>query len=87
MNAILLAVLFAVSGAFAVAVIAQSWRRYGGAALALRGELRDCSAWREARVTVRTVRVHPGGSAVILRPDFRGRERSPRPAPALPAAA
>ena len=86
MTAILLTTLLAASGIFAILVIQQSWRRYGTAALALRGELRDCREWREFSVTVREIRVHPGG-AVILRPDFTGRERSPAQSREFPAAA
>ncbi len=87
MTAVLLASLFVTSGLFAVAVIAHSWKRYGAAALALRGELRDCSEWREVRITTRTVSITPDGGAVILRPDFKARTRSPLPEHDLPAAA
>jgi hypothetical protein len=87
MSAILLAALFGSSGLFAITVIRRNWQRYGSAAVALRGELRDCSEWREVLVTVREITVHPTGGAVVLRPDFRGRDRGPAPAYALPAAA
>lgn len=85
MTAILLSAVFAISGLFALAIIQQSWRRYGTAARALRSALRDCPEWRDVSVTLTEIRVHPGG-ATILRPDFKGR-RSPAPARVLPAAA
>lgn len=86
MTAILLTALFTTSGVLALASIRQSWRRYGHAALALRGQLRECSEWRDVTVTVYETKVHPGG-AVILRPAFKAPERAPVPAHALPAAA
>lgn len=87
MTTVLLASLFTVSGLFAVAIIVQAFQRHGAAALALRAELRSCSEWREVRITTRTVGIRPDGGAVILRPAFRVRTRSPQPEHALPAAA
>jgi hypothetical protein len=86
MTAILLTSLFAASGVLACTSIRQSWRRYGRSALALRGQLRDCSEWRDVTVTIYETKVHPAG-AVILRPAFKAPERAPVPAHALPAAA
>ena len=86
MTAILLTAIFTAAGTLAIASLRESWRQHGAAALALRKQLRSCSEWREVRVTIRDVTVHPQG-AVILRPAFRERERSPAPARAIPAAA
>lgn len=87
MTPVLLASLFTVSGLFAAASITQSIRRHGASALALRAQLRICSEWREVRITTRTVGTFPDGGAVILRPAFKVRTRSPQPEHALPAAA
>jgi hypothetical protein len=87
MSAILFAALFAFSGLLALTAIRQSLRHYGPVALALRGEFRECRDWREVRVTVHEIKVHPRGGAVVLRPDFKGRERCPAPVHGLPAAA
>ena len=86
MTAILLTVLFALSGLFAFAVIQQTLRRYGSAVLALPAQLRECPEWRDVTVTVYETKVIPAG-ATILRPAFRGRERAPARPHALPAAA
>ena len=86
MTAILFTALFVAAGILAIASLRESWRRHGPAALALRNELRNCSEWREVRITIREVTVRPQG-ALILRPDFRGRQQSRTPEHAIPAAA
>ena len=84
MTAILLSALFLSSGLLAAAAIAASWRRYGQAALALRGRLDACDEWREVRV--RTSEVTVRRNATVLRPDFT-RWARPSGRSALPAAA
>lgn len=86
MAAVLLTVLFVITGTYALLSIRQSLQRYGAAALALRDDLKACGEWRDVRVTVREITLHPTG-ATILRPDFKGRARTQEPEHALPAAA
>jgi hypothetical protein len=83
MIAVLLSTLFAASGVLAAATIAAAWRRYGRAALALRGELAACEQWREARTTISEVTVRQ--NAIVLRPAFTRRPERPSPASALAA--
>lgn len=85
MTAILITALFAASAILAAVAIERTARRYGPAALALRQALRACPHYREVTVITRRISVHR--EAVILRPDFKGRERSLPTARPLPAAA
>ena len=79
MLAFLISALFAASGVFAVMAIAATWRRYGPAVLALRGELAACGD------DLRELSFRLSGydslrpSAEVLRPDFtRGARRPAR---------
>lgn len=82
MIAVVLSTLFTASILLAVTTIVGSLRRYGRAALALRGELARCAEWRELRASRREVTVC--STATVLRPDFAARRAVRR---ALPAAA
>lgn len=83
MTELLLAVLFASSGLFALTTMAVSARRRGRAALTLRDELAACQDWRVIHVRVTEVAVRT--TATVLRPDFTAGRRPSQPA--LPAAA
>ena len=85
MTAILITALFTASAILAIAAIECTARRYGPVALALRQALRACPHHREVTVTTRRIGIRR--AAVILRPDFRGRERSRPAMHPLPAAA
>ncbi len=82
----LIATLFAAAACFALVAIADSWRSHGGAALALRQQLRDCATQRECRFTLITTEVRHSG-ATVYRPDFRPQARGLPFQPGLRAAA
>lgn len=91
MVAILIIFLFGASAVLAIACLNDGLRRYGPSFLKLRQELRACPEWREVRIIVREITVHPAG-ATILRPEFgprdvNGTRRRPAVGHALPAAA
>ncbi|MGE3691925.1 MAG: hypothetical protein AB7F98_11150 [Novosphingobium sp.] len=86
MISLLTSALFAAACALALGAIAGSWRRYGAAALALRGELDACSDLRELRFTV-TGFDASRPSATILRPSFRPARMAPEFEPEWQAAA
>lgn len=77
MLAFLTSALFAASGVFAVMAIAATWRRYGPAVLALRGELAACGEeLREVSFRLSGYEVlRP--TAEVLRPDFTKGARRP----------
>lgn len=85
MTAILITALFTASAVLAVAAIERTARSYGPSALALRQALRACPHYREVTVTTRRIGIRR--EAIILRPDFKGRERSLPTRHPLPAAA
>jgi hypothetical protein len=89
MTAVLLFTLFAGTAFLAIGAMAVSWKQYGPAALAIRGQLRECSPTREVRYRIIEMKVQPAAlnsapatSAKIYRPRFR-----PVAQPALRAAA
>lgn len=82
MTSVLVTALFTFAALAAISAIVGSLRRYGPAALALRGQLRNCSThrsfdWRTAETRVTR------DPAKVLRPRFA----RPSSASALPAAA
>lgn len=76
MTGILLAAFVALSGAFAVSVIAASLRRYLPAFAAVRKDLRASPAMRDFRYSIRTIEVRAAG-ARVYRPDFTPARRAP----------
>ncbi len=87
MIALALTALFASAALLAIAAIAQSWRQYGTAALAVRGELKQCDATRS--FTFRIIS-HDGPrrkAAQIIALPVRLVVRRPLLQPALRAAA
>ena len=87
MFALTLAALFAFAALLAVAVIAQSLRQYGTAALALHGQLKQCEATRGFDYRI----VSPDGpkrkAAQIIALPVKSSARRPQRQPALRAAA
>ena len=92
---IAIAILTATTATAAFWAIADSWCRYGKAALALRGALRECPAEQAVRFTIREIEVRPAsaqpvfaqGAAAILWPSFRVRPARPATRHAWRAAA
>ncbi|MFA7586932.1 MAG: hypothetical protein WCY11_12175 [Novosphingobium sp.] len=75
MVAILLATLFAAAAVLSLAAIADSWKTHGGAMLALRQQLRECSTTSDCSFRLITTHVQRG-SATIYWPTFRPSAKS-----------
>lgn len=86
MLAFSIAILTATGATAVFWAMADSWRHYGKAVLALRGALRACPAEREVRFAIREIEVRQAGAA-ILRPVFGVRPTRPATRTALRAAA
>ena len=75
MIALLLFTLFCATALLAAGSLLVSWQRYGGAVLAIRGQLRDCSATREVRFSISEAALRPANGpqpiAKIYRPNFK----------------
>jgi hypothetical protein len=86
MTAILLATMFAAAAVLALGAIADSWRQFGTAAMALREQLATCSRTRELHFTLVTTEVRRA-SARVYRLNFRPAGQSLPLQPELRAAA
>ena len=81
---LLISALFAASGIYAMLALAATWRRYGPAVLALRGELAMCGEdLREMCFRVSGYEaLRP--TAEVYRPDFARADVRPAARPGLP---
>jgi hypothetical protein len=86
MMSLLISALFAASGVYAALAIAATWRRYGPAVLALRGELASCGdELREVCFRVSGYeKLRP--TADVVRPDFSRPQFTRGSRPGLPQA-
>lgn len=87
MLALALTALFACAALLALAAMAQSWRQYGTAALALRGELKQCGVMRGFDYRIITHDMPSRGPAKIIALPVKSSARRPLKQPALRAAA
>lgn len=87
MIALALAILFACAALLAVSAIAQSWRQYGPAALALRDELKRCEAARGFDYRIISHELPGRKAALVIALRVRPLVRRPLRQPALRAAA
>ena len=87
MFALTLIALFASAALLAVACLAQSWRQYGTAALALRGEMKQCDATREFDYRIISHDLPSRKPAQVIALPVRPSVRRPLRQPALRAAA
>jgi hypothetical protein len=87
MLALTLTALFASAALLAIAAIVHSWRQYGTAALALRGELKQCEATRGFDYRIITHDRPSRKAAQVIALPVKPSMRRPQRQPALRAAA